>query len=175
VCNRYHLWRSGVQKNADTDGRGSGCMYTASSLPPTRTHAAWGTHAYGLLNLTCSFKKTCKTHAKIKHITPKSYPNHGGTIPAQYRIYTESGCPTEKAWYHMVRHGTPLELHVFLLFYNDFSCSPTQTHVFCMVSYPCELLSQCMLTRKTCHALSSLGVLLGFGPATFNLLLQVLI
>jgi hypothetical protein len=58
------------------------------------------------------------------------------------------------------RHGAPLQLHVFLVFYNDFLFSHSRHHAFCMVFYPCILLLQCVLTRKTCHALSSLGVVI---------------
>jgi hypothetical protein len=46
----------------------------------------------------------------------------------------------------------------FLLIDNDLSLSPSQNHVFCMIFCPHVLLLQCVLTCKTCHALSSLGV-----------------
>ena len=110
-------------------------------------------HAYGLLTLTYSLQKPNTTHTKLKHTTPKSWPNHGGTIPAHYRIYTSSRegmAQNEKAW-------RTLELHVFNVFYNDCLFSHSRNHAFCMVFYPCILLLQRVLTRKTCHASSSLG------------------
>ena len=61
---------------------------------------------------------------------------------------TESTHPAEKAWRKTRRHGAPLQLHVFLVFYNDFSLSHSRNHAFCMVFYPCMLLLQCVLTRK---------------------------
>jgi hypothetical protein len=70
----------------------------------------------------------------------------------------ESTLPAKKAWRRTIRHGAPLQLHAFLELYNDFSLSPFRNHALCTVFYPCTLLLQCVLTRKTCHALSSLGV-----------------
>jgi hypothetical protein len=40
-------------------------------------------------------------HEKLKHATPKSLPEYGGTIPAQYRIYMSSRegmAPYDTAW-----------------------------------------------------------------------------
>jgi hypothetical protein len=58
-------------------------------------------HAYGLLNLTQSLQQPCKTHVKLKRNPPESWPDCGGTIPAQYRIYMSSRkgmAPYGKAW-----------------------------------------------------------------------------
>jgi hypothetical protein len=60
----------------------------------------------------------------------------------------------------MVKHGAPLQPHVVVISDKDLSFSPFQNHVCCMVFYPCMLLLQCVLTCKTCHASSSLGVVL---------------
>jgi hypothetical protein len=87
-------------------------------------------------------------------------PSHGQIMAGQSPHSTESTCPAEKAWHHTIRHGAPLQLHVFDVSYNDFSLSPSQNRAFRMVFFPCILLLQCVLTRKTCHALSSLGVIL---------------
>jgi hypothetical protein len=86
---------------------------------------------------------------------------------------TESTCPAEQAWRHTTRHGAPLQLHVFLVCYNDFSFSPSQNHVFCMVFCP-HVLFQCILTRKTCHALPSLGTPLLLPQLLLLLLLLLL-
>jgi hypothetical protein len=59
------------------------------------------THAYGLLTLTYSLQKPCKTHAKLKRAAPRSWPDHGGTIPTKYRIYMysrEGMAQNDKAW-----------------------------------------------------------------------------
>jgi hypothetical protein len=60
------------------------------------------------------FQKPCKTHAELKRAAPRSWPDHGGTTPAQHRIYPESACPAEKAWRKTIRQGAPLQPHVFL-------------------------------------------------------------
>jgi hypothetical protein len=48
----------------------------------------------------CLKPTPCKTHAALKRGPPKTWPNDGGTIPAQYRIYMsnrESMVPFGKA------------------------------------------------------------------------------
>jgi hypothetical protein len=57
-----------------------------------------------------------------------------------------------------IRHGAPLQLHVFIASYNDVSFSSSRNHAFCVVFCPRVLLVQCILTRETYHALSTLGV-----------------
>jgi hypothetical protein len=87
-------------------------------------------------------------------------PDHGLIMAGPSPHTTESTHPAEEAWRNKIRHGAPLQLHIFFVFCNDFSFSHSRNHAFCMVFYPCMLLLQCVLTRKTCHALSSLGVVL---------------
>jgi hypothetical protein len=87
-------------------------------------------YAYRLRTSTTSPPKHHKTHTKLKRSAPRPWPDHGGTIPAQYRIYAKSSCPTEKAWRKSMRHGAPLQLHVFLVFCKDFLFSPCQYHFY---------------------------------------------
>jgi hypothetical protein len=111
-------------------------------------------HVYGLRTLTESPSKHCETHTKLKRATPKSWPAHGGTIPAQYRIYKSSRegmAPNDKA-------GRTLATARFPIGHNDSLSSPSQNHAFCWIFYPCILLLQRILTHKTCHALSSSGI-----------------
>jgi hypothetical protein len=48
---------------------------------------------------------------------------------------TESTCPAEKAWRHVVRHGAPSQLHVFHVMYIDFWLSPSHNHACCLSLY----------------------------------------
>jgi Ca2+/H+ antiporter len=59
----------------------------------------------------------------------------------------------------MVRHGAPLQLHVFFVVYNELSFAHSKNYALRMVFYPCILLVRCFLTHKTWHASSSWGVL----------------
>jgi hypothetical protein len=86
-------------------------------------------------------------------------PNHGQSMAGPSPHTTESTRPAEKAWCKTRRHGAPLQVHVFIVCYEDLSFSHSRNHASRMVFYPCILLLQCVLTRKRCHALSSLGVL----------------
>jgi hypothetical protein len=103
-------------------------------------------------------QNTYKTEEYLSQVVDRSWRDHPHSA--------ESTCPAEKAWRHMIRHGAPLQLHIFLAIYNEFSLSPSQNHAFCVVFYPRILLLQCVLTRKTCHGLSSLGVVLGTSTTT---------
>jgi hypothetical protein len=113
-------------------------------------------NAYDFLNFTKSLSKPCEAHAKLKRAGPKSWPDHGGTIPAQSTIYMSS----HKVWHHLVRRGAPLQLHVFLICHNDSLFLHPRNHGFCMVLCPCISLLQCILTCKTCQALSALECIL---------------
>jgi hypothetical protein len=64
------------------------------------------------------------THAKLKRTTPKSWPEHGGTISALHRICKsrQNGmAPSGKARRYLVKHGSPLQLHVCRACYYDLS------------------------------------------------------
>jgi hypothetical protein len=58
-------------------------------------------HVYRIRTLTERPPKHRKTHTTLKRATPKSWPDHGGTIPTQYRIHMSSRegmAQYEKAW-----------------------------------------------------------------------------
>jgi hypothetical protein len=46
---------------------------------------------------------------------------HAQTMAGPSPHNTKSLCPAKKAWRHLIRHGAPLQLQVFLVFYNGFS------------------------------------------------------
>jgi hypothetical protein len=81
---------------------------------------------YELLNLTWTLQVPCKTRAKLKRTTPKSWPDHGGSVPAQYRIHMsnrEGMAPYDKAWRTLATACFPCVLQCFLAFTLSESCA----------------------------------------------------
>jgi hypothetical protein len=65
------------------------------------------------------------THAKLKCTAPKSWPDHGGTIPAQHKIHMSSRdgmAPYYKAWRTLATAHFPCVLQWFLVFTLSESC-----------------------------------------------------
>jgi hypothetical protein len=82
-------------------------------------------HVYKLRTLTDSPPTYHKTPTKLKRATPKSWPDHGGTIPAQYRIHTsnrEGVAPYDKAWRTLATARYPCGSQRFLVFTLSESC-----------------------------------------------------
>jgi hypothetical protein len=62
-------------------------------------------------------------------------PSHGQITAGPPPHNTEYKCPAKKKWCYLVRHGAPLQLHVFLELYNDFwllHALRSQNHGVCM-------------------------------------------
>jgi hypothetical protein len=148
------LHRSTLPRLYRGHGRSGNLVHNAANVNKTHGYLH-SVHVYRLRTLTESPPKHRKTNTKLKRITPKSWQIMTRPSPQS----TESTRPTEKAWCHTIRHGAPLQLLVFLVCYNAFSLALSESYVLHGFLSP-ALLLQCISTGKTCHALSSSGVLL---------------
>jgi hypothetical protein len=145
-------------------------MTVGHVLPRTRKHGTSRNLVHNTANMHKNAEKcayyTCIWASNFDLKSPKNLlkhmqnwsvplPGHGQIVAGPSPHNTESTHPAEKAWHKTIRHGAPLRLHVFFVFYNDSLLAPSQNHAFCMVFYPHTFLLQCILT---CVALSSSGV-----------------
>jgi hypothetical protein len=80
---------------------------------------------YRLRTLTDSPPKHRKTHTTLKQTILRAWPEHGGTIPAQYRIHMSSRegmAQNDKAWCTLASARFPSVLQWFLVITLSGSC-----------------------------------------------------
>jgi hypothetical protein len=88
-----------------------------------------------------------RTHAKLKRAAPKSWPDHGGTIPAQCRIHMSSRegmAPYDKAWRTLAIASYPCILqcvsHGFLSLHTTFTARFDAQDLPCLIVFACFYL-----------------------------------